>query len=255
MSTYTFRSFEYWLLVYRRVWRGTIVSSFLNPVLYLTAMGIGLGRLVNKGSALPGGVPYLEFVAPGMLAAVAMQVAAAESSFPVRGAIKWNRQYIAMLATPLRAADLVGGHLMYVTVRVAVSAAIYLTAITAFGAVHSPLALLAIPLCVLIGLAFAGPISALSAWADEEVFNPLFRFVITPMFLFSGSFFPVTRLPHGLREIAYATPLWHGVDLMRNLTLGTATLGWSAMHAGYLLAWAVAGFALARFAYRKKLVV
>jgi lipooligosaccharide transport system permease protein len=256
MNAYTLRSFEYWLLVYRRVWRGTIVSSLLNPVLYLTALGIGLGRIVNQRTGSTAlGVPYLEFVAPGMLAAVAMQVAAVESSFPVRGAIKWNRQYYAMLATPLRAADLVGGHLMYVTVRVAVSAALYLAAITAFGAVHSPLALLGIPLCVLIGLAFAGPISALSAWADEEVFNPLFRFGITPMFLFSGSFFPVTRLPHGLRELAYATPLWHGVDLMRHLTLGTATLGWSALHAGYLLAWAAGGLVLARAAYRKRLVV
>jgi lipooligosaccharide transport system permease protein len=252
---YSLRSFEYWLVVYRRVWRGTIVSSLLNPVLYLTAMGVGLATLVNKNPATPGGVPYLEYVAPGMLAAVAMQVAAVESSFPVRGAIQWNRQYFAMLATPLRAPDLVRGHLMYVTVRVSVSAAIYLTAITAFGAVHSPLALLGIPLCALIGLAFAGPISALSAWASNEVFNPLFRFGITPMFLFSGSFFPVTRLPHGLRELAYATPLWHGVDLMRQLTLGTATLGWSAMHVGYLLVWAVGGFLLARAAYRKKLVV
>lgn len=255
MSTYTLRSFEYWLLVYRRVWRGTIVSSFFNPVLYLTALGIGLGRIVNRGGGSALGVPYLDFVAPGMLAAVAMQVAAVESSFPVRGAIKWNRQYYAMLATPLRAADLVGGHLMYVTVRVAVSATIYLAAISAFGAVHSPLALLGIPLCVLIGLAFAGPISALSAWADEDVFNPLFRFGITPMFLFSGSFFPVTRLPQGLRELAYATPLWHGVDLMRHLTLGTATLGWSAMHVAYLGAWAVGGFLLARAAYRRTLVV
>jgi lipooligosaccharide transport system permease protein len=254
-STYPLRSFEYWLLVYRRVWRGTIVSAFLNPVLYLTALGIGLGRVVNRGGGSSLGVPYLDFVAPGMLAAVAMQVAAVESSFPVRGAIRWNRQYYAMLATPLRAADLVGGHLMYVTARVAVSAALYLAAISAFGAVHSPLALLGIPLCALIGLAFAGPISALSAWADEEVFNPLFRFGITPMFLFSGSFFPVTRLPHGLRELAYATPLWHGVDLMRGLTLGTATLAWSAMHVAYLVAWAAGGFLLARAAYRKRLVV
>ena len=255
MNTYTLRSFEYWLLVYRRVWRGTIVSAFLNPVLYLTALGIGLGRIVNKGGGSSLGVPYLDFVAPGMLAAVAMQVAAVESSFPVRGAIRWNRQYHAMLATPLRAADLVGGHLLYVTARVAVSAALYLAAIAAFGAVHSPLALLGIPLCVLIGLAFAGPVSALSAWAEEEVFNPLFRFGITPMFLFSGSFFPVTRLPHVLRELAYATPLWHGVDLMRGLTLGSATLGWAAMHVAYLLLWVAGGFLLARAAYRKKLVL
>jgi lipooligosaccharide transport system permease protein len=252
--TYSLRAFEYWVTVYRRVWRGTIMSSVLNPVLYLTALGVGLGKIVNKG-AHPLGIPYLDYVAPGMLAAVSMQVASIESSFPVRGAIKWNRQYFAMLATPLRVSHVVAGHLGYVAVRTAVATAIYLAAITAFGAVHSAEALLALPLGMLIGLAFAGPISALSAYADEEVFNPLFRFAITPMFLFSGSFFPVTRLPHGLRELAYVTPLWHGVDLMRHLTLGTATLGWSLLHVAYLGAWAVGGIALARWAYAKRLVL
>ncbi|HVS84440.1 MAG TPA: ABC transporter permease [Gaiellaceae bacterium] len=256
MSAYAVRAFEYWLVVYRRIWRGSIVSSVLNPVLYLTALGVGLGKVVNSGGGSASlGIPYLDFVAPGMLAAVAMQVASVESSFPVRGAVKWNRQYYAMLATPLRVPDLIAGHLFYVATRVATSAALYLAAITAFGAVHSPLALLGIPLCVLTGLAFAAPISALSVWAEDEIFNPLFRFVVTPMFLFSGAFFPVTRLPHGLRELAYATPLWHGVDLMRHLTLGTATLGWSAMHVGYLALWVVAGVGFARWAYTRRLVV
>jgi lipooligosaccharide transport system permease protein len=250
---YSLRAYEYWLTVYRRVWRGTVVSSVLNPVLYLTALGVGLGKLVNKG-ANPLGVPYLDFVAPGMLAAVSMQVASIESSFPVRGAIRWNRQYFAMLATPLRVADLVWGHLLYVATRVTVAVAIYLAAITAFGAVHSLWAVAALPLCVLTGLAFAAPISALSAWAEEEVFNPLFRFAITPMFLFSGTFFPVTRLPHGLRELAYATPLWNAVDLSRAFTLGTP-VAWRALaHVAYLAAWLVVGVALARVADRKKLV-
>lgn len=247
------RAYEYWLVVYRRVWRGTIASSVLNPVLYLTAIGVGLGKLVN-GGANPLGIPYLDFVAPGMLAAVAMQVAAVESSFPVRGAIKWNRQYFAMLATPLQVADLVRGHLLYVATRAAVAGAIYLVAISAFGAVHSAYALLAVPVCVAIGLAFGAPISALSAWAEEEVFNPLFRFAVTPMFLFSGTFFPVTRLPPGLREVAYATPLWHGVDLLRHLTLGTPTLWSSLGHAGYLLLWVAGGSWIAGRAYRKTLV-
>jgi lipooligosaccharide transport system permease protein len=250
---YSLRAYEYWLTVYRRVWRGTVMSSVLNPVLYLTALGVGLGKIVNRG-AHPLGIPYLDFVAPGMLAAVAMQVAAIESSFPVRGAIRWNRQYFAMLATPLRVADIVAGHLFYVATRVPFAAAIYLAAIAAFGAVHSAWAILVVPLAVLIGIAFAAPISALSAWAENEVFNPLFRFAITPMFLFSGTFFPVTRLPRGLRELAYATPLWHGVDEFRHLTLGTPTLGWSALHIGYLLLWVVAGVWIARRAYAKALV-
>lgn len=250
---YSLRAYEYWLTVYRRVWRGTVVSSVLNPVLYLTALGVGLGRLVNRG-AHPLGIPYLDYVAPGLLAAVAMQVAAIESSFPVRGAIKWNRQYFAMLATPLRVGDIVAGHLFYVATRVAVAASLYLAAVSAFGAVHSAWAIAGVPFAVLIGLAFAAPISALSAWADTEIFNPLFRFAITPLFLFSGTFFPITRLPRGLREIAYATPLWHGVAEFRDLTLGTPTLGRSALHVGYLLVWTAVGVWFARRAYTKALV-
>ena len=102
--------------------------------------------------------------------------------------------------------------------------------------------------------AFGAPVSALSAWAENEVFNPLFRFAITPMFLFSGTFFPITRLPHGLREVAYATPLWPGVDLVRKLALGTATLGLSVLHVAYLSLWFVVGVVLARRAYAGRLV-
>ncbi|MES1248227.1 MAG: ABC transporter permease [Actinomycetota bacterium] len=248
---YSLRAYEYWLTVYRRVWRGTIASSVLNPVLYLAAMGVSLGSIVHKSQL---GVPYLDFVGPGLLAAVSMQVASIESSFPVRGAIKWSRQYFAMLATPLRVPHLVAGHLLYVATRVSVAVTLYLAALAAFGALHSAWALCTIPLCVLVGLAFAAPISALSAYAEEEVFNPLFRFIVMPMFLFSGTFFPVTRLPQGLREVAYATPLWNGVDLARHLTLGTPTLGNAAAHVAYLLAWLAVGIWLARVAYTKKLV-
>jgi lipooligosaccharide transport system permease protein len=250
---YSLRAYEYWLAVYGRVWRGTIFTSVLNPVLYLSALGVGLGKLVNSG-ANPLGVPYLDFVAPGLLAAVGMQIATIESSFPVRGAIRWNRQYHAMLATPLRVRDLVTGHLLYVATRVAIASAVYLAVIAGFGAVRSPLAVLAWPVVVLVGLAFAAPVSALSAWAENEIFNPLFRFAITPMFLFSATFFPVTRLPQGLRELAYVTPLWHGVDLVRHLTLGTATLGLSLLHVAYLALWFLAGVALARRAYAGRLV-
>ena len=250
---YSLRAYEYWLTVYRRVWRGTVVTSVLNPVLYLSALGIGLGKLVNNGGN-PLGVPYLDFVAPGLLAAVGMQIATIESSFPVRGAIRWNRQYHAMLATPLRIRDLVTGHLLYVATRVAIASAIYHAVIAAFGAVHSPLAILAWPVGVLIGLAIGAPVSALSAWAENEIFNPLFRFAITPMFLFSGTFFPVTRLPQGLRAVAYATPLWHGVDLVRKLSLGTATPGLSLLHVAYLALWFVVGAVLARRAYAGRLL-
>jgi lipooligosaccharide transport system permease protein len=251
--TSALRAYEYWLYTYRRVWRGTFMSSLLNPVLYLTALGVGLGKLVNRGGT-PLGVPYLEFVAPGMLAATAMQISAIEGSFPIKAAITWTRTYHGMLATPLRVIDLILGHLLYVATRVLGAGCIYLLVILGFGAVHSWTAVFAPLVGVAVGLAFAAPVSAVSAWAEGEVFNPVFRFVITPMFLFSGTFFPVTRLPHGLRELAYATPLWHGVDAIRGLTLGTAGAGRTLLHVAYLLAFAVVGAYISYRAHRGKLV-
>jgi lipooligosaccharide transport system permease protein len=244
-------AYEYWLIVYRRIWRGTIASSLLNPVLYLTALGVGLGKIVHQSRL---GVPYVDFVAPGMLAAVAMQVSSIESAFPVRGAVEWNKQYFSMLATPLRIRDLIAGHLLYIATRAAMVTTIYLVVITAFGTVHSPWALLAVPVGVLCGLAYAGPISAVAVYAERDPFNPLFRFGIMPMFLFSGTFFPVTQLPHVLREVAYAIPLWHAVDLTRHLTFGTVTLGNAVGHVAYLLAWIVAGVWITHRAHRRRLV-
>jgi lipooligosaccharide transport system permease protein len=251
--TYAFRAYEYWLIVYKRIFRGTIASSLLNPVLYLAAMGVGLGKVVNHG-AHPLGVPYLDFVAPGLLAGVGMQVAAIESSFPVRGAVQWNKNYYAMLATPLRVVDLLFGHLLYIATRAAMVSATYLLIITAFGVVHSPLALLAVPVGVLLALSFAGYISALAITAEQDPFNPLFRFVIMPMFLFSGTFFPITRLPHGLREVAYATPLWNAVDFVRGATLGTLTWSRGMAHVAYFVVVVAVGVVVAYRGYRKKLV-
>jgi lipooligosaccharide transport system permease protein len=251
--TFAFRAYEYWLIVYKRIFRGTIASSVLNPVLYLAAMGVGLGKIVNNG-AHPLGVPYLDYVAPGLLAAVGMQVASIESSFPVRGAVLWNKNYYAMLATPLRVADLLFGHLLYVATRAAMSAAIYLAIIAAFGVVHSPLGLLAVPADVLLGLSLAGFISGVAIVAEHDPFNPLFRFVIMPMFLFSGTFFPITRLPHVLRVIAYATPLWHAVDFVRGCTLGTLTLGRGLLHVAYFIVVIAIGVAFSYRCYRKKLI-
>jgi lipooligosaccharide transport system permease protein len=251
--TYALRSFEYWVRSYRRVWRGSVVTSIVGPVLYLSALGVGLGTLVNDGNRL--GIPYLDYVAPGILAATAMQLGTFESSYPVMAAIRWSRQFHAMLATPLRVRDLIAGHELFVAGRLTLVSAIYLAILAAFGAIHSPLALLGVPVAVLLGLAHAAPVSAFSAWLQrDEGFNALFRFGVMPMFLFSGTFFPVTRLPHPFREVAYATPLWHGVDLMRHLTLGTARALPSLGHVAYLALWFAIGYTLARRAFTKALV-
>jgi lipooligosaccharide transport system permease protein len=210
-------SFEYWAYSYRRVWRGSIAT--------------------------------------GILAATAMQIGTFESSYPITAAICWTRQFHAMLATPLRVRDLIVGHQLYVACRLAVVGGIYLVILAVFGVLHSPLAILALPSVVLVGLAYSGPVSAFSAWLErDEGFNALFRFGVIPMFLFSGTFFPVTRLPHSFREIAYATPLWNGVDLTRQFTRGTATLSRSLAHTAYLLLWIAAGHVLAHRTFRRRLV-
>jgi lipooligosaccharide transport system permease protein len=250
-----FRAYESWLVQYKRVWRGTLTTSVVNPVLYLAALGIGLGSLVNRNGNAPGGTTYLHFVAPGLLAAAVMQVAAQESSWPVSGAIRWTRVYLAQLATPLGVRDVMLGHQLFVAMRVVVTGAIYLGVIAAFGAVRSPYAVFVVPSALLIGTAFSGPIAAYAAhFNSDNAFNPLFRFGVVPIFLFSGTFFPVSRLPLPLEWLAYATPLWHGVALCRDLTLGTVTAPADVGHAVYLLLWTFAGLWLAERAYRRRLV-
>ena len=251
------RSFEYWLFQYKRTWRGSVISTILFPVLFLASMGVGLGTLVD--SSTTGGVEghsYLVFLAPGLLAATAMQTAVGESTYPVMGAIKWIKTYHAMLATPLGVLDVLVGHLLYIGVRVLIGSTIFLAVMTAFGAVDSPLALLTLPAALLTGLAFATPVGAYSAVLETDYgFAVLLRFVVVPLFLFGGVFYPVTQLPLVLEQLAYLTPLWHGVALSRELALGTATVGSTLLHVAYLAVWIVVGFAFAVRNYQRRLAV
>ena len=145
MTHPTVRAVESWLVRYRRTWRGSAVTGLLSPVLYLAGMGLGLGGLVRNGVGTVDGLPYIDFLAPGLLAATAMQTAVAESTWPVMSAIKWTRTYSAMLSTPLRVGDVLFGHLAFVALRVALGAAAFLLAASAFGVWSSPLVVLAGP--------------------------------------------------------------------------------------------------------------
>jgi len=218
------RVFESRLLGYRRTFRSSIFNSFLGPVLFLTAMGVGLGTYVDRaGTDSLGGVSYLAFLAPGLLAATAMQSAAFEATFPIMGGLVWQRVFHAMYATPLRPIDIALGNLAWIAFRLLLIATVFTIVTVLFGAASSPLIVLAIPVAVLTGMAFAGPIGAFSATQRTmEKFNAVFRFGITPLFLFSGTFFPVESLPLFLQPIAWLTPLYHGVALSRGLSLGTA---------------------------------
>ena len=256
-APHALRSYEYWLFQYKRTYKGSLVSTILFPVLFLASMGLGLGTLVDQSAS--GGVDgrsYLTFLAPGLLAATAMQTAVGESTYPVMGAIKWVKTYHAMLATPLGVLDVLVGHVLFIATRILISAGIFLAVMTLFGASESPLALFALIGALLTGLAFALPTIAFAAVTENDTgFAFLFRFVVTPLFLFGGGFYPVEQLPVVLEQIAYVTPLWHGVDLSRDLALGTATAAGAAGHVLYLSVWIVAGFAVAARNYRRRLAV
>ena len=256
-SSLSVRAFQCWLTVYRRIWRSSVWSSVLGPLFYLGALGFGLGTLVDRhGTASLGGVSYLAFVAPAILASSAMSTAMSEASWPVFGSVKWNKVYIAAQASPLRLADVFRGHLMFMTTRIAMNAALVTAFVWAFGAARSPWVALAWPAATLTGLAFAAPIAA---WAvtvkTDSSLIYLYRFVMVPLMLFSGTFFPLSQLPGWLRALAYATPLWHGVDLCRMLSLGIIDLPRALIHVAYLTALSAVGIWAGARTYRRRLYV
>lgn len=242
----------YFLTNYRRTWRGSVFSAFLLPVMFLIAMGKGVGAYVDVKSG--SGMPYFAYLAPGVLASTALQIGIFESAFPVYTAFNWYRTYFAMHAAPLRPADIMLGHLSFVQLRVAMSAAGFMVAMVLFGAVRSPWFLLALPASLLVGLAAAAPVFAYSAIiSSENLYSPVFRLIMAPMTLFAGVFFPVAALPVGVRVLAYLSPLWHGVELCRAAALGVSTAWGVPAHVACLLVWSGCGYLWARRAYTRRL--
>jgi lipooligosaccharide transport system permease protein len=232
------------------------MTTFLNPLLYLLAMGVGLGRFVNRSSAPSqlGHLSYLHFVAPALAATAGAVTAANESMYPVMGAIRWSRTYHAMLATPLRVGDVLAGHLCWIAVRVATAVGCYLVVMAAFGVTTSFEAVAILPVGVLTGMAFAAPLAAFAVSREsDESFSLIFRLGVVPLFLFSAVFYPLSQLPVGLRAVAWATPLWHGVALCRALASGRAGWPGTAGHLAYLVGVTAAGAAAARITFRRRL--
>jgi lipooligosaccharide transport system permease protein len=253
----SFRAFRCWLLMYQRTWRASVWSSVLGPLFYLGAMGYGLGSLVDKnGTAALGGVSYVVFVAPAVLAVHSMNSGMGNALFPVFGGMHWNRIYIAAKATMLRPVDIYRGHLLFITMRIAMNAAVFIVFMAAFGLISSPWAVLLLPAAVLLGVAFATPCAAWAVTLEHDMaMNYPIRFGAIPLMLFSGTFFPVSQLPGWIRPLAYATPLWHGVALCRGLSLGTLTAASAAIHVGYLAALAAIGLWFGARTYRRRLYV
>ncbi|GII77992.1 transport permease protein [Sphaerisporangium rufum] len=238
------------LTVYRRVWRGSVFSGFLFPVMFLVAFGIGVGGRVGQ----VGGVDYLAWIVPGVLAATAFQTAVGECAFPVFGDFRWTRAYHAMRATPVRVGDMVAGWLLYIVVRVEIATAAFLLVSALFGALRSPWAPLTPLVCALVALAAAAPMMGVAARVEHDGwFALVFRFVVIPSTLFGGVFFPVERLPAVVRPLAWLSPLWHGAELNRAATLGGVPPWPVAAHLGVLVAFAAAGAVLAWRCFSRRL--
>ncbi|MEJ3745160.1 ABC transporter permease [Actinomycetes bacterium KLBMP 9797] len=245
--------FEFYLVLYRRTWRGSAISSFVLPLLSVLGFGVGVGAYVEGGVE---GVPYLDWLVPGLIASTALQVAMFESTWPVLASFNWVRTYEGQAATPARLDDILGGNLLYVVFRALTGVFAFLVVAAAFGVLHSPWALVTPVIAALLAFAVAAPTFAYSASVDSDSFLAiLHRFAVIPLSLFSGVFFPVDQMPELLRWLAYVSPLWHAVEVTRAATLGVAP-DWSpAGHVLYLGVWAVGGYLLARARFRKRLVI
>ncbi|WP_420450972.1 ABC transporter permease [Ilumatobacter sp.] len=229
---------------YRRTWRASLMSAFLAPLLYLGAIGYGLGSLVEAGeSTLGADVSYVGFLAPGLIAATALQVGAQEGIFGTMGRIRWQRTWHVAVSTPVMPGDLAVGHLAWCAVRGAIAAAIYALVTVGLGVLDPLPALAAIAPGVLCAIALAAPLQAWMVVAENEhSMNAAQRFLVVPMFLFSGVFFPISQLPGWMQPIAQLTPLWHGVELARRIAIGSSTSSWPAIaHVAFLVALTAVG--------------
>ena len=259
------RSFlGYQVISTRRYFKVTFTSQLGAPLLYMLSLGVGLGHLVDKNSGPSAlGVGYLAFIAPALVASTALQVATVEATFPVIHGFKWGRVYYAMTSTPLTPAQVARGTLTWIAIRAAVGATLHLVVIAAFGAFRSPAALLTLPFATLGAMAFAAPVAAYAAAAESPSgFNVVFRFLVMPMFLFSGTFYSIDLLPQWAQWAAWVSPLWHATELCRWVSLGPAHLssgvgslsgGAVAIHVAFLTVLTVAGLLVTARRFRTRL--
>ncbi len=228
----------------KRAWMA-FVSGFFEPVFYLIAMGQGLGSLVG---ALPGPdgrpISYAAFIAPGLLAASAMNGAVFDSTFNVFFKLKYGRLYDAMLATPLGPVDIALGEIGWALIRGGLYALGFLSVMAGFGLLVSPWALLALPAALVVAFAFAAvgmaATSFMRSWQDFD----LVTLVVLPMFLFSTTFFPLSVYPRWLQIVVECLPLYHAVELMRGLTTGVVGFGLLG-HVAYFVVMILIGVAVA----------
>lgn len=227
--------------LYKQIWRSNLLGSLLQPLLYLLGMGVGVGSLVDRGAGaddILGGVDYVAFLAPSLLATTAMIVVTQESLWPIRDGFSWGYAFRAMAATTLRPRDIVHGIALWHATRAFLAATGVAVVLALVPATRSSGLVAAVPFAVLTGMAFAGPITAWAASRvdSEQSFPAIMRFGIVPMFLFAGAFYPIEQLPGWLQPVAQATPLYHGVELCRGAVLHTLGLADAVVHIAALAA-------------------
>jgi len=254
VTAQSLRAAEVNLRHWRRTWKGTAFSAFVSPALFLASIGLGLGTLVDRGPQGDLGVSYSAFVAPGLLAATLFQNAATDCSWPIMVGIKWGRTFHAAIATPIGVRHLIDGHLLTVTVRVAASGVVFAIVMTLFGATDLVHALAGVGPALLAAAAVGPAVIAYVALIEHDwMIAYLFRFGIVPLFLLSGTFFPVSGLPSWAQAAAWVSPLWHAVELSRAVVLGLEPVPPVAGSIAYLLAWGVAGYLVAVRALGRRL--
>ncbi|AXH97997.1 ABC transporter permease [Ornithinimicrobium avium] len=228
------------------------------PVLYMVAMGIGLGTLVDSGAGSVGGVDYLTFVAPALLVSTVVMSVSGEMTYPVMSGFKWQRLYYGPAASALEPGQIALGHLVAVVIRFVVQSLIFWAVMLVFGATTAPWwqSWLVVPVGVLTATAFGAPLQAYASTLTDEGFQFSFiqRFVVMPMFLFAGTFFPLSAMPTYLHWIGWVSPVWHGTELARLASYGAPlSPTMLAVHLGFLVLCTVAGLLLAVRSYTRRL--
>ena len=246
----------YMLAVYRREWQGSVFSAFIEPLIVLAGLGIGLGVLVgDKAAAITGGVSYVAYIAPALMASSAMNLGAGEAAWPILARIAWVRIYHAIIATPLNAADVMVGAIAFIVGKVAFAATFFAAVLLITGITTSPGGAVGmIAVSILTAFAFAAPIVAFSVTQKtDQGFAFIFRLIITPLAFFSGTFFPIENLPGPAQLLSWCTPLAHAVTLSRSFALGTPlTLG--GLHILALLLWGLSGTVAAIYLFRRRML-
>lgn len=258
----SFYYMEHWLRQLRGYGWTVLMTAVGTPLVYLFAMGVGLATLVdaNTNAALDAGngqsVPYLVFVAPALLATAAIMVASEENTYSVMSGFKWRKTYYGPNASPLQSHQLVNGHSMGVLARLLLTTGLYFLCLVLFGAVPEATGWVMIFTAALGGMSFGLPLMAYSASIEDDrgQFALVQRFIVMPLFLFSGTFFPLEAMPLVVRWIGWVSPLWHSTELGRVLSYGSAEPVWlTVLHVVYLVVLCIAGWFFARRIYVRRL--